>query len=184
MTTTLVLGTASSGSTAHAQSLLRHHERVTCLTTAQRPSTTVTTEARARLGRSAAARPAGWTTVPTTSLSMALLAARHAVLVASVRDWVWSVVEAEQAWADPRRAADVLAAALDEASVALRALPQDVVLVSEEPPCHLPGAAEDPLLAELLAVANQRLAAACAHVHVVLAGRVLDLSSAPIVTTR
>lgn len=179
MTSTLVLGSAGSCVARHATSLLRGHDAVTCLVTASPPVPAGIADFRERLGQVPGERPEGWTEVPVTSLAMALLASRRPVLLSSVPDWLWSVVEAEGLWADPRAAARHMEPMLEEAAVALRAVPFDVVLVSNEPAA--PTASDDRdtlLLAELLGVANTRLSAACAQVHVVTAGRVLDLSGA------
>ncbi|WP_151524121.1 bifunctional adenosylcobinamide kinase/adenosylcobinamide-phosphate guanylyltransferase [Serinicoccus kebangsaanensis] len=182
MTSTLVLGSAGSGSTRHAESLLRRHPKVTCLTPRTRPLPPGIAEFRQRVGSEPGERPSGWSEHPTGNLSMSLLAARHPVLLDSVADWLWSVVDDHELWDDPRAATLLLEPMLDEAVVALRALPYDVVLVSEEAP--VAGVADDPadlLLATLLGHANRRLSAACDQVHLVLGGRVLDLSgSSPV----
>ena len=71
---------------------------------------------------------------------------------------------------------DLVLGRTDELTAALRGCDQDVVLVTNEVglgvvPAHRSGR----LFRDLLGTVNQRVAAACDEVHLVVAGRVLRL---------
>lgn len=182
MTSTLVLGGTRSGKSRHAESLLREHDQVTFVATRYRPLHTDDPDMTARIQRHRSRRPASWTTVESRDLTKALLGSRHPVLVDSVADWLWGQLDENDLWEDPQRAMDHIEDLLDELTVAIRALPFDTVIVTQEPTWDAaPGAPKDRLVVELLAHANQRLSATCQRVHAVIVGRVIDLSDAPLV---
>lgn len=151
MTSTLVLGNAPGDVSRHADTLLRPHDGVT------------------RVGGS------------TDDLTRALMAARGPVLVDDVPGWLAGQL-GNRVPLEPAAAQRQVDAQLDELVVALRALPFDVVVLSREtaPTVAHPEPAQT-LLRDLLERVNRRLSAACRRVHVVAAGRVLDISGAPLV---
>lgn len=191
MPTTLVLGGPRSGRTRHAVSLLREHERVTYVVTGEEPAGP--THDAGTPGDDAAADgafgappvtrlPSTWETVRTGELTRTLLCARRPVLIDGLTGWVRSELDAGQLWDEPSRARERVCALLAELAVAAAAVPFQVVLVGQDlSTAALPDDPHQRLLVELNAEANTQLSAACRRVHVVLAGRVLDLSDAPVV---
>lgn len=185
MTTTLVLGGPRSGKSRHAEQLLSHHERVTFVATRRFPDDAADRDLADRITRHRAARPAGWQTIETPDLTRALMNSRQPVLVDSIGDWLVSLLDHTNLWDNPDEACKVLDARLDEVGIAMRALRHDVVIVTQEASWSLlPTDARERLLRDLLGHANQRLSAGADHVHVLMAGRVLDLSDAPVATPR
>lgn len=182
MTSTLVLGGTRSGKSRHAEFLLRDYDQVTFVATRSRPLHEDDPDLTARIQRHRVRRPKTWTTVETRDLTRALLGSRHHVLVDSVADWLWGQLEENSLWGQPNQAMERIDGLLDELTVAIRALPYDTVIVTQEPTWTPDsGDARQRLLNELLAHANQRLSATCQRVHVVIVGRVMDLSDAPLV---
>lgn len=167
MPATLVLGGPRSGRTRHAFSLLRGHDQVTYVLTG--PG-----EARDL--------PPAWATVRTVELTRTLLSARRPVIIDCLTGWVRSHLDSRALWDDPVQARETIGPLLAELVVAARAVPNQVVLVGQElVAASLPEDAHQRLLVELNAEVNTQLSAACSTLHVVLAGRVLDLSGAPVV---
>lgn len=182
MTTTLVLGGARSGKSRHAVSLLRDRPGVTYIATRPAPGPGQDPDLEERISRHRRSRPQGWQTVETHDLTRALLGSRQAVLIDCLPQWVRAQVTANEAWGRPEHAHELLAGLLAELAVAARALPFDVVMVTEDSSCGcLPPEGQARLLADLVSEVNQTLAAACDQVHAVVAGRVLDLTTTPVV---
>lgn len=174
MATTLVLGAARNGTSDYAIALLAAHERVTYIATA---TAAPDTAARAP---GTAARPLGWDTVETTALSKALVFSRHPAIIDTLSQWVWRVLEQHGLWGEPARAVEILEPVLDELLVAYTSLPHDVVAVSDEVGWGLPAATErERTHHEVLAHVNHRFSAASDRVHLIVGGRVVDLSEAP-----
>lgn len=184
MTATLVLGGPRSGKSRHAEALLAHHPRVTVVATRTAPDPEQDPDLAARLVRRREQQPDGWTAVQTLDLTRALLASRHPVLIDDLSGWLRGVLEEDPAISDPAHARDTVEERLDELSLALRAVPFDVVTVSHEPSwVHHPEDPAEQLYVELLAHVNQRVSASSSRVHAILGGRVLDLSGAPLIGT-
>lgn len=182
MTSTLVIGGPLSGRSRHAVSLLRHHDAVTCVDTGSPPAPGEDPELARRVVRERGSRPPGWQTLETCDLTRALLGSRRPVLVDCLPQWVRRHLTEHEAWDQPDLAGELVGGLLAELAVAARALPFDVVLVSEETSWSgVPGDSRDRLLHDLVSQVNRVLSPACDQVHAVIAGRVLDLSSAPVV---
>ena len=182
MTTTLVLGGTRSGKSRHAEDLLREHERVTFVATRPAPDPDADPELSARVQMHQERRPAGWRTEETRDLTRALLGSRNPVLIDCVGAWLRGQLDDHDLWEDAAGAKALIDGLSDELAVAAQALPFEVVLVSEDAgPLSWSDEPRDRLFASLLADVNCRLSAAANGVHVVMAGRVLDLSSAPVV---
>lgn len=180
MTATLVLGGPRSGKSRHAAALLAHHPQVTFIATHPREDPTGDPDLAVRT-RPHEQRPAHWRTLETLDLTHALLASRHPVLIDDLSGWLHGVLEEESVADDPDRARDVVEGRLDELSVALRAVPFEVVTVSHDPSwVRFPEDPAERLYVELLAHVNQRVSAASSHVFAIMAGRVVDLSDAPL----
>lgn len=182
MTTTLVLGGTRSGKSRHAEDLLRRHERVTYVATRPDPGEDVDPELSSRIRMHQERRPVGWRTEETRDLTRALLGSRNPVLIDCVGAWLRGQLDDHDLWEDPAGAKALIDGLADELAVAAQALPFEVVLVSEDASgLTWSDEARARLFAHLLADVNCRLSAAATGVHVVLAGRVLDLSSAPVI---
>ena len=131
----------------------------------------------ARVAAHRTRRPASWTTLETRDLATAIRDADVPVLIDCLGTWLTAVVDDAGAWdADNDVALGLVVARTDDVVKALHACEQDVVLVTNEVglgvvPEHRSGR----LFRDLLGLVNQRVAAACDEVHLVVAGRVLRL---------
>lgn len=184
MTTTLVLGGPRSGKSRHAEALLAHHPQVTFVATYRAPDPAKDLDLATRIARHQERRPKHWRTLETLDLTRALLGSRHPVLIDDLGGWLRGVLDQEMLWAHPHRARQLVEDRLDELSVALRAMPFDIVTVTDDPSwSRLPDNPSERLYVDLLAQVNHRVSAVSSKVYAVMAGRVLDLSSSPIVGT-
>ncbi|GGK69151.1 bifunctional adenosylcobinamide kinase/adenosylcobinamide-phosphate guanylyltransferase [Ornithinimicrobium pekingense] len=178
MTATLVLGGPCSGKSRHAAALLARHPRVTVVSTRPAPAQEHDDGAPAR---SPEQHPAEWRTLETLDLTQALLASRHPVLIDDLSGWLQGLLDEDALADDPQRARAFVEDRLDELSVALRAMPFEVVTVSQDTSwVQVPQDPRERLTLELISHVNQRVSAACPHVYAVIGGRVLDLSRAPL----
>lgn len=167
----LVTGGVRSGKSRHAESLLSGPVSYV----APGPTDDSDPDWLARIAAHRARRPASWTTVETRDLVSAL-ALDGPVLVDCLGTWLTAVLDSKALWeAGSDDVTAVVEGLLDEV-VAMLASRDDVVLVTNEVglgvvPVHRSGR----LFRDLLGLVNQRLAAACDEVHLVIAGRVLTL---------
>jgi adenosylcobinamide kinase/adenosylcobinamide-phosphate guanylyltransferase len=172
----LVTGGVRSGKSTHAEGLIGD-EAATYVAAGPSPDAESDPDWTARIAAHRARRPAAWTTLETSDLASAVREAEHPVLVDCLGTWLTAVVDEAGAWDDDAdRVHDLVLARADEVTEALRACDQDVVLVTNEVglgvvPEHRSGR----LFRDLLGTLNQRVAAACDEVHLVVAGRVLRL---------
>jgi adenosylcobinamide kinase / adenosylcobinamide-phosphate guanylyltransferase len=166
----LVTGGVRSGKSRHAEVLLAGRDDVRYVA----PGPVRDDEDwAARVRAHQARRPAGWETVESHDLEGAF-ATDRAVLVDCLGTWLTAVVDAGGWWEAP--VDDVIAEVDALVAAAVAALPAEVVLVTNEVglgvvPEHRSGR----LFRDLLGTANQRFAAACDEVHLVVAGRVLKI---------
>lgn len=166
----LVTGGVRSGKSNHAEGLLADCEQVRYVAPGpERDDDDWAARVRAHRER----RPASWETVETVDLAAALATDRP-VLVDCLGTWLTGVIDAAGAWDDPVDELTAYVTARVDAAVA--ALGERVVLVTNEVglgvvPEHRSGR----LFRDLLGMVNQRVAAACDEVHLVIAGRVLKL---------
>ncbi|MGZ4448425.1 MAG: bifunctional adenosylcobinamide kinase/adenosylcobinamide-phosphate guanylyltransferase [Nocardioides sp.] len=171
----LVTGGVRSGKSAYAEGLLAGQVDVTYV--APGPAGEDDPDWAARIAAHRARRPAAWTTVETHDLATAVREATGPVLVDCLGTWVTGVLDEEGAWdATPDEARGLLERRTDDLVAALAATDRTVVLVTNEVgmgvvPAHRSGR----LFRDLLGTANQRVAAACDDVLLVVSGRVLRL---------
>lgn len=171
----LVTGGVRSGKSAYAEGLLADHPDVTYV--APGPTGEDDPDWAARIAAHRARRPATWTTVETRDLAAAVREATGAVLVDCLGTWVTGVLDEERAWeATSDEARALVTRRADDLVAALAATDRTVVLVTNEVgmgvvPAHRSGR----LFRDLLGTANQRVAAACDDVLLVVSGRVLRL---------
>lgn len=171
----LVTGGVRSGKSRHAEALLGD-EPATYV--APGPTTTEDPDPdwAERIAAHRSRRPSSWATLETRDLGIAL-ATPGPVIVDCLGTWLSAVVDRAGLWEAPgEEVHDHVGGLLDEAVEVLGAASGHVVLVTNEVglgvvPSHRSGR----LFRDLLGTVNQRLAAACDEVHLVVAGRVLRL---------
>lgn len=172
----LVTGGVRSGKSTHAEGLLGD-EPATYVAAGPSPDDEADPDWVARIAAHRARRPATWSTVETQDLAPVLRDAEAPVLVDCLGTWLTAVIDAAGAWEQESDTVHALVLArADELADAVRACLHDVVLVTNEVglgvvPEHRSGR----LFRDLLGTVNQRVAAACDEVHLVVAGRVLRL---------
>ncbi|BBH16202.1 cobalamin biosynthesis protein CobU [Nocardioides baekrokdamisoli] len=170
---TLVTGGVRSGKSAHAESLLAGMP----VTYIAPGPTADDADWAARVAAHRARRPSEWSTVETGDLVSAL-SVEGPVLIDCLGTWLNRWLDERQLWeTDTETAVASVATELDRIVVAIRQDPaRDLVVVTNEVglgvvPEHRSGR----LFRDLLGLINQRVAAACDEVHLVIAGRVLTL---------
>ena len=172
----LVTGGVRSGKSTHAEALIGD-EAATYVAPGPTPDAEADPDWTARIAAHRARRPADWTTLETQDLAAAVRAATGPVLVDCLGTWLTAVIDAAGAWEQDSDTVHALVVArTDEVVDAVRTCELDVVLVTNEVglgvvPEHRSGR----LFRDLLGTVNQRLAAVCDEVHLVVAGRVLRL---------
>lgn len=177
----LILGGARSGKSRYAERLLGDRA-VTYVATGAIPDGS-DPEWEERVRRHRSDRPVAWTTVETHDLAGAIGASTRPVLVDCLGAWLARVVDQAEGWEDVetgRAAVATASAALVRAWTAARV---DVVLVSNEVGLGVvPGTASGMFFRDELGRLNAALAGSADRVHLVMAGRVLDLSDTPSVS--
>lgn len=172
----LVTGGVRSGKSTHAEALVGDGP-ATYVAAGPSPDLENDPDWAARVGAHRARRPSSWETLETQDLVRALQAGAEPVLIDCLGTWLTAVIDAADAWdQDSTAVHDLVTPRADEFVTALRVCVQDVVVVTNEVglgviPEHRSGR----LFRDLLGLVNQRVAAACDEVHLVVAGRVLRL---------
>ncbi len=168
MTRVLVLGGSRSGKSAFAESLLDGRTDVTYLATSTGAGGDA--EWAARVAAHRERRPAGWTTVETTSPSDLLRGG--AVLVDSVTTWVAALLDETGVWDEDDGGAERRLAGRCDALVNSWAMtPAHVVAVSDEVGLGVvPETRAGRLFRDVLGEVNQRLAGTADEVWFVVAG--------------
>lgn len=172
----LVTGGVRSGKSTHAEALIGD-EPATYVAAGPTPDAEADPDWTARIAAHRARRPAAWTTVETPDVATAIRQAEHPVLVDCLGTWLTAVIDGAGAWEhDADEVHRLVLAHADEVVEAVRGCEHDVVVVTNEVglgvvPEHRSGR----LFRDLLGTVNQRVAAACDEVHLVVAGRVLRL---------
>ncbi|WLP90343.1 nicotinate-nucleotide--dimethylbenzimidazole phosphoribosyltransferase [Gordonia sp. NB41Y] len=176
---TLILGGVRSGKSDHGEDLLRAHASVRYLATG--PTLTTDTEWTARVERHRARRGDRYTTVETTALADELHAHPDAAtLVDDLGNWLAARLDATGAWS-----AETVdrTAENSELCSAIDGFDGDLVLISPEVGlAPVPPTPAGRLFQDQLGVLNAAVAAVCDRVLLVVAGRVIDLSDAAVVT--
>ncbi len=183
MTTTLVTGPARSGKSRHAEDLLARFPEVRYVATGQRSDRTdpADPEWSRRVDEHRARRPAGWHTIESHHLPDALSGASTPVLIDCLGTWLTAIVD-DVGWEDLDAARVQLDRALTALLAALAAATHPVVLVTNEVGWSLvPTTASGRFFQDELGRVNAAVSHVATHVHLVVAGRVLDLSAAPLV---
>ncbi|WP_286960517.1 MULTISPECIES: bifunctional adenosylcobinamide kinase/adenosylcobinamide-phosphate guanylyltransferase [Arsenicicoccus] len=184
---TLVTGGVRSGKSRYAESLVPASRPVAYVAPGLVP-----VDGDAEWARRVAAhrehRPACWTTVESADLAAVVAGASTPLLIDCLGTWVTRLVDDAQAWDDPVAAAEAvglaresLVGALARARADARA-GVDVVLVTNEVGWGVvPEHASGRMFRDELGRVNAAVSAIADRVVLVVAGRVLDLSAAPVV---
>ena len=165
---TLVLGGIRSGKSQHAESLITGADTVRYLATGPVPDTGDPGDSWSiRVEAHRSRRPAHWTTVETSDLATPLRADPAVPsLVDDIGGWLTAVMDRRDAWAGGSVRADT-----DELCAAIADVTAPLVLVSPEVGLTVvPATAAGRLFADELGALNQRLAALCDSVVLIVAG--------------
>jgi adenosylcobinamide kinase/adenosylcobinamide-phosphate guanylyltransferase len=183
MSVTLVLGGARSGKSRYAESLLRAHPAVIYVAPGAAPNGS-DPEWAERISRHQARRPVGWSTAETIDLAGVIRGADQPVLIDCLSTWTTRLIDDIDAWQDRGRAASHLEKETVRLLGALGCATVDVVLVTNEVGCSVvPDTASGRMFRDDLGRLNAAVSAASDHVALVVAGRVLDLSGCPVVSS-
>jgi adenosylcobinamide kinase/adenosylcobinamide-phosphate guanylyltransferase len=178
--TTLVTGPVRSGKSRHAEHLLRLEPSVTYVATGRRADPADAEWSR-RVDDHQVRRPPSWRTVETADVAAVVGAARGAVLVDCLGTWVTALTD-DAGWHDLDAATARVRSEGRRLVETLCATSVPVVVVTNEVGWSLvPTTASGRFFQDELGRLNALVAAASAGVHLVVAGRVIDLSDAPTV---
>ncbi|MBW3086400.1 hypothetical protein KEM60_02618 [Austwickia sp. TVS 96-490-7B] len=186
MTSVLIVGGVRSGKSAYAEKIMAGAPAdpgVAYVAPGPVPDPVQDPEWAARVAVHQKRRPEHWTTIETADVPGAVASTDRPMLVDCLGTWVTRLVDDSGTWSERDRARTVVQSAADRLCLALRAAPAPVVLVSNEVglgvvPDHPSGR----LFRDLLGMVNVAVSTECTHVLWVVAGRVLDLSTAPTIT--
>lgn len=174
---TLVLGGIRSGKSRWAEGAVTRDagDRAPVRYLATGPASDSDPEWARRVGAHQARRPAHWHTVETCDLPVALASGLHASATATLVDdiggWLTATMDRLGAWTGASVGADV-----DALVRAVDAFTAPLVLVSPEVGLSVVPATEaGRRFADELGTVNQRLAAVCDHVVLVVAGQPLTV---------
>ncbi|MCH9702806.1 MAG: bifunctional adenosylcobinamide kinase/adenosylcobinamide-phosphate guanylyltransferase [Actinomycetia bacterium] len=174
----LVTGGVRSGKSHHAEALVNGADAVTYVAPG-RPADGTDPDWDARVARHRADRPAHWTTVETsnsTDVAGAVLAAHGHVLIDCLGTWLAALLDDRRLWeATYPDAHEAVIARIDFLCETLAAAADVVVVTNEVGLGVVPSHRSGMLFRDLLGVVNQRVAAVCDEVHLVIAGRVLKI---------
>ncbi|MGO4601510.1 bifunctional adenosylcobinamide kinase/adenosylcobinamide-phosphate guanylyltransferase [Terrabacter sp. 2YAF2] len=178
--TTLITGPVRSGKSRHAEDLLRDHSDVTYVATGRRADPSDPEWSR-RVHAHRGRRPESWLTVETVDVPRVIAGARGPVLVDCLGTWITAVVD-DAGWDDLDSASAAVARQGAQLVESLCTATVPVVVVTNEVGWSLvPTTASGRLFQDELGRLNALVAGVAARVHVVVAGRVIDLSDAPVV---
>lgn len=179
MTTTLVLGGTRSGKAQYARRFLPADGAVTVMNAGGEA---------ARSGRAAQIHGPreqvrvsdSWNVTDSLDVTRAILRTRNPVLIDCLGTWVVGLLDEWQTWDDPQQSLERIEQAAHELAALWSDAPYDAVAVSHE--VGLSPLSPDPqarVYQECLGRVNTIISQASRRTHVVIAGRVLDLSDAP-----
>lgn len=183
MTTTLVTGPVRSGKSRHAESLLSSHGEVVYVACG-RPPDDADPEWEARVREHRSRRPSGWETVETLDVVAVLSGTNLPMLVDCLGTWLTGIVD-RVGWDDLDRARGQVRHEGDRLVQALSRHRGSVVLVTNEVGWSLvPVNPTGRFFADELGRLNAAVSAVARRVHLVVAGRVVDLTDAPVVPSQ
>ena len=173
----LVTGGVRSGKSFHAESLLLAEPGVTYLA----PGPTVDEDPDpdwvARITAHQDRRPGHWATLESHDLASAIEEGEGALLIDCLGTWLTAQIDELDGWDTLREEWEaVLFERLDEAVDALARTKRSVVLVTNEVGLGVvPERRSGRIFRDLLGIVNQRFAAECDQVLLVVAGRTITL---------
>ncbi|QZT60756.1 bifunctional adenosylcobinamide kinase/adenosylcobinamide-phosphate guanylyltransferase [Mycolicibacterium austroafricanum] len=171
----LVTGGVRSGKSRHAEALLSDARQVTYVAPG-RPADGSDPDWDARVAGHRARRPMHWQTVETADVAAAVRSADGAVLVDCLGTWLTAVLDRNNLWDKGAREVHyAVEARLTALCAALTARGEAVVVTNEVGLGVVPSHRSGVLFRDLLGTVNQRVAAVCDEVHLVIAGRVLKI---------
>lgn len=177
--THLVLGGVRSGKSRHAENLLAGRADVTYVAPGPQLDDA---DWAARVAAHRARRPSTWTTAETVDIAGVLDSSDGAVLVDCLGTWTTRLLDEASAWDDRALAHEVVASATDRLVAALARRRGTVVLVTNEVGLGVvPPYRSGRIFRDELGHVNAAVSAVADRVELVVAGRVLDLSGAPLV---
>lgn len=182
-TTTLVTGPIRSGKSRHAEDLLHDHSDVTYVATGRRadPADPTDPEWARRVETHRTRRPESWRTLETTDVASAVDHATGPLLVDCLGTWLTAVID-DAGWDDLDAASALVRRETDRLLESLCAATVPVVVVTNEVGWSLVATtASGRLFQDELGRLNALVSRAAAHVHLVVAGRVVDLGDSPVV---
>ncbi len=180
-TTTLVTGPVRSGKSRHAEELLHGLSGVTYVATGRSADGSDPEWAR-RVEAHQARRPDTWHTLESAELAEAIDSATGPLLIDCLGTWVTALVD-RTGWDDLVKAASALRDRSAQLVESLCATTQPVVVVTNEVGWSLVATtASGRLFQDELGRINAAVAEVAARVHLVVAGRVLDLSNSAVVS--
>jgi adenosylcobinamide kinase/adenosylcobinamide-phosphate guanylyltransferase len=176
---TLVLGPASSGKSALAEDLLAADPSVVYAATGPLPASNDAAWT-ARVAAHRERRPSWWATEETRDLPALLASPGPPLLVDSLGTWVAGTMDAVGAWHDPPGWREQVEGAVDAVVRAWRQARRRVVAVGEEVGWGVvPADRGTAAFREVLGGLAQRLAEESEQVLLVVAGRAVELGTAP-----
>lgn len=179
-TTTLVTGPIRSGKSRHAEDLLSAHSDVTYVATG-RQADPDDPEWSSRVAAHVDRRPETWRTLETTDVAGAVDRAAGPLLIDCLGTWLTAVVDGV-GWDDLAAASATVRGEVDRLIGSLCAAKVPVVVVTNEVGWSLVATtASARLFQDELGRLNALVSRAAARVHLVVAGRVVDLGDAPVV---
>jgi adenosylcobinamide kinase/adenosylcobinamide-phosphate guanylyltransferase len=181
MAVTLVTGGTRSGKSRHAEALVAADSDVTYVATG-RVNDGSDAEWSRRVASHQARRPSGWRILETTDVAGVVRAASGTVVVDCLGTWITGLVDEEQLWDDLPGATRLVGAATALLQDAFAATVARVVVVTNEVGfAPVAGTPAGRWFQDELGRLNAVVAARAERVHLVVAGRVVDLSDAPVV---
>ncbi|MFC5730523.1 MULTISPECIES: bifunctional adenosylcobinamide kinase/adenosylcobinamide-phosphate guanylyltransferase [Nocardioides] len=170
----LVTGGVRSGKSRHAEGLLAEERAVTYVAAGPVYDDD---DWAARVAAHRARRSATWSTVETRDLAGAIRTATGPVLVDCLGTWLNAVIDEARLWEAPVvEIDDYVGGLLSEVAAVLAETRVPVVVVTNEVGLGVvPEHRSARIFRDALGTINQRVAAVCDEVHLVVAGRVLKL---------
>ena len=173
----LVTGGVRSGKSFHAESLLLNERAVTYVAPGPSVEEDPDPDWAARVAAHQSRRPAHWTTVETRDLAATISEAEGAVIIDCLGTWLSALLDELDVWDAVREDWEPkVMARVESALEAWRESRATLVAVTNEVgmgivPSHRSGR----LFRDLLGTINQKFAAECDQVLLVVAGRTLSL---------
>ena len=178
---TLVTGGIRSGKSRHAEALVSGASDVVYVATGPRDQGSDAEWTR-RLSAHRERRPSSWRVLETLDVAGVVAAEDGVVIVDCLGTWLTGLVDEGNVWDDLDSASDLVGAAVDVLRDALTTTRARVVVVTNEvgfaPVATTPAGR---WFQEELGRLNAAVAALAERVHLVVAGRIVDLTDAPVV---